>query len=217
MDPQHPPVPLSATPIHYSQRPQQPSPDVVPDESAHTYNEKDAYTQLQSTRAERGSKQSSNYGYGRDSVISHPFSPKQSNPPSPSSSISSVDRQKHNSLTEIHPSRPANDGRNIRFPPQAYLDPEKQGYGSSQGRRSHRNSGSARAADDAVYDQAEYHEKAPEEKAWQLLVSRAHTSEMHIVTNSYSVLPLRPLCLAFHHDYSLDIRRPPGFARSSAP
>jgi hypothetical protein len=50
------------------------------------------------------------------------------------------------------------------------LDPEKHGYGS-QGHHSYRHSGSARAADDAVYDQGQYHEKAPEEKAWQLLVS----------------------------------------------
>lgn len=164
MDPQHPPVPLSAT--HHSQQPEQPSPNAAPEES-YTYNEKDAYTQQQSTRAERGSKQSSKYG--RDSVISHPFSPKQSDPPSPSSSISSVDQQKHNSLTEIHPSIASNEGRNIKFPPQAHLDPEKQNYGSSQGRRSHRNSGSVRVTDDAVYDQGEYHEKAPEEKAWQLL------------------------------------------------
>lgn len=215
MDPQHPSVPLSATHIHHSQQPQQPSPDAVFEDPAYTYNEKDAYPQLQSTRAERGSKQSSNYGRGRDSVISHPFSPKQSNPPSPSSSISSVDRQKHNSLTEIHPSVPANDGRNVRLPPQAHLDPEKQNYGSSQERRSHRNSGSVRV-DDAVYDQAEYHEKAPEEKAWQLLVSRAQTSVTRTLTDSHQVLPLRPLCPAFHRDHSLDICRPSGFARSSA-
>jgi hypothetical protein len=214
MDPQHPPVPFSATHTHHSQPPQQPSPNAVYEEPTYTYNEKDAYTQQQSTRAERGSKQSSNDGRGRDSVISHPFSPKQSNPPSPSSSISSVDRQKHNSLTAIHPSVPANEGRNIKFPPQAHLDPEKQDYGMAQGRRSHGTSGSVRVADDAVYDQAEYHEKAPEEKAWQLLVSRAHVSVTRILTNSDPVLSLWPLRFALHRDHSLDIRRSHGFART---
>ncbi|KAH7398715.1 hypothetical protein DE146DRAFT_498976 [Phaeosphaeria sp. MPI-PUGE-AT-0046c] len=169
MDPQHPPVPLSATHLHHSQQAHQPPSIAVCEAQAYTYNEKDAYSPQLNTRAERGSKQSSNYGRGRDSVISHPFSPKPSNPPSPSSSISSVGQHKHHSFTDFHPEIAANNGRNIRLPPQAHLDPEKQGYESSQGRRSQRNSASVRVADDAVYDQAEYHEKAPEEKAWQLL------------------------------------------------
>lgn len=162
MEPQHPPpVPFSAT------QPSQPPRD----DHAHAYNEKDAYLQQQQRpRPERGSKHSSSYGWGRDSVISHPFSPKQSYPPSPASSISSVGR-KHRSITDIQPSAPAHDAQDIRRPPQAHLDPEKHGYGASQGHRSQRNSGSALGAHDAVYDQSEYHEKAPEEKAWQLLVS----------------------------------------------
>jgi hypothetical protein len=167
MEPQLPPVPFSAI-THGQQQPQHPTSDYE-----YIYNEKDAYTQQQqqNTRAERGSKQSSNDGHGRDSVISHPFSPKQSYPPSPASSISSADAQKHRSITEIQSSSQISNGQSITRPAQAHLDPEKHGYGSSQGHRSHRNSGSARAANDAVYDQSEYHEKAPEEKAWQLLVS----------------------------------------------
>jgi hypothetical protein len=172
MDPQHPPVPSAATHANHTTQSHHPAAIAQPDEREYTYSEKDVYSQHQSSRAERGSKQSSNYGRGRDSVISHPFSPKQSYPPSPTSSISSVGGRKHYSITEIQPaSRPISDGQNIRCPPQAHLDPEKQGYDSLHEPRSHRNSASARGANDAVYDQGEYHEKAPEEKAWQLLVS----------------------------------------------
>jgi hypothetical protein len=172
MESQHPPVPLSATHTNHSQQPHRSSPNATPDEHEYTYNEKDTYSQHRRSRAERGSKQSSSNGRGRDSVISHPFSPKQSYPPSPTSSISSAGGRKHYSITEIQASStPISEGQDIRCPPRAYLDPEKQGYDSLPEPRSHRNSGSARGASDAVYDQSKYHEKAPEEKAWQLLVS----------------------------------------------
>jgi hypothetical protein len=164
MEPQHPPVPFSAT--RNGQQPHQPSHDSAYE---HTYNEKEDYSQQQPARAERGSKTSSN-GRCRDSVISHPFSPKQSYPPSPCSSISSAGKGRHASIQEIQSPTLDNSPQNLRRPPQAHLDPEKHGYGS-QDRHSHRHSGSARAANDAVYDQGQYHEKAPEEKAWQLLVS----------------------------------------------
>jgi len=165
MEPQHPPVPSSATYPDRSQQAHQLLPNATPDEYEYTYNEKDAYPRQQS-RIDRGSKTSSN-GRGHDSVISHPFSPKQSYPPSPSSSVSSAGGRRHRSIPEIQFSPPARDSQNIRSPPQAHLDPEKHGYGSSQGHRSQRHS----EANDAVYDQSEYHEKEPEEKAWQLLVS----------------------------------------------
>lgn len=174
MEPQHTSVPFSATFANHSQQPShQPSPNTTPDEVQYTYNEKDYYPQQQHQqrpRDERGSKTSSN-GRGRDSVISHPFSPKQSYPPSPTSSISSVSGgRRHHSVPEIQSSAPVKDSQNITCPPQAHLDPEKHGYNSSQEPRSHRHSASARGASDAVYDQGEYHEKEPEEKAWQLLV-----------------------------------------------
>jgi hypothetical protein len=130
-------------------------------------NEKDQYTynasQLQNSRHERGSK--STTGRGHDSVISHPFSPKASSPPSPASSISSAGR-KSRSIPEVRYSSPPGGSRDITYPPQArIIDPEKAAYSSpSPGRRS------PNVAQDAVYDQAEYHEKGPEEKAWQLLV-----------------------------------------------
>lgn len=129
-------------------------------------NEKDQYTynasQLQNSRHERGSK--STTGRGHDSVISHPFSPKASSPPSPASSISSAGR-KSRSIPEVRYSSPPRGSRDITYPPQArIIDPEKAAYSSpSPGRRS------PNVAQDAVYDQAEYHEKGPEEKAWQLL------------------------------------------------
>jgi hypothetical protein len=169
MEPQHPP-PLPATFADQRQQPLQPSPSTTPDEYDYTHNEKAEYAPQLKTRAERGSKTSSN-GRGRDSVISHPFSPKQSYPPSPTSTISSAGGRRHRSIPEIQLSAPIQQGQDITCPPQAHLDPEKHGYRSSQGQHAHRHSGSARGANDAVYNQSEYHENEPEEKAWQLLVS----------------------------------------------
>lgn len=165
MEYQRPLAPYSATyslPSHY----QLSSTSTSPDESDYVYNEKDAFASQQSYRTDRGSKSSSNRG--RDSVISHPFSPKASSPPSPSSSVSSAGRR-HRSIPEIHSAQSVTDIQPVTYPPQAYLDPEKQAYGSSQGRRSQNLPGGPEA-DAIVYDQGEYHEKGPEEKAWQLLV-----------------------------------------------
>jgi hypothetical protein len=169
MEPQHPPA-LPATVAIQRQQPHQLSPIASPGEDDYTYNEKEEYVPQQRTRAERGSKTSSN-GRGRDSVISQPFSPKQSYPPSPTSTISSADARRQRSISEIQLSVPTKNDQSIRCPPRAHLDPEKHGYDSSPGPRSHRHSGSARGANDAVYNQGEYHESEPEEKAWQLLVS----------------------------------------------
>jgi hypothetical protein len=165
MESQHPSAPVSATHANRSQQPPQLPPNTTSDEYEYTYNEKDAYSQQQNRR-DRGSKTSSN-GRGHDSVISHPFSPKPSYPPSPGSSISSAGGQRHHSITEIHSSALKNDGHNIRIPPQAHLDPEKHGNRSSHEHRSQRHS----ETHDVVYDQSKYHENEPEEKAWQLLVS----------------------------------------------
>lgn len=166
MEPQHPPVPFSAT---QAQQPHYPSFSASTNE--HEYNEKNyVYSQQQSTRNQRGSKTSSN-SRAHDSVISQPFSPKQSYPPSPTSSISSAGGRGRRSIPEIQYTTPLNDGQHIRQPPQAHLDPEKHGYTPSQGHRSSRHSAGASITHDVVYDQAKYHEKEPEEKAWQLLVS----------------------------------------------
>jgi hypothetical protein len=172
MEPQHPPVPFSATYAHQSQQTHQSPSNAATSEYEYTYNEKDSYPQLQSNRTERGSKASSRRAH--DSVISHPFSPKQSYPPSPTSSVSSAGGRRHQSIPEIQFSAP-NESQSLKYPPQAHLDPEKHGYGSSPGHGSQRHSGSGRGANDAVYDQGEYHESAPEEKAWQLLVSITQT------------------------------------------
>jgi hypothetical protein len=165
MDPQHPPVPFSATHADSSQRPHQLAPNTVRNEGEHTYTEKDAHSRQQN-RVDRGSKASSN-DRGHDSVISHPFSPKRSYPPSPTSSVSSAGGRRHSPIPEIQSARPANDGQNISYPAPAHLDPEKHGYRSSQEHRTHRQS----ETQDAVYDENKYHEKEPLEKAWQLLVS----------------------------------------------
>ncbi|KAJ4369015.1 hypothetical protein N0V83_006097 [Neocucurbitaria cava] len=57
---------------------------------------------------------------------------------------------------------------------QAYLDPEKHGSASSQGRSSRNRAASGLDPDAVVYDQGEYHEKGPEEKVCRLLVSNQH-------------------------------------------
>lgn len=106
------------------------------------------------------------YGYGEkdrgprrqhDSVISHPFSPKASSPPSPASSVSSSSRR-HEQEQEPH----ATVTQPVAYPPPAHMDPEKAAY-------------SARERDANVttilYDSSVYPEKGPEEKPVQLLVS----------------------------------------------
>ncbi|KAF2016916.1 hypothetical protein BU24DRAFT_140611 [Aaosphaeria arxii CBS 175.79] len=143
------------------QRTSQPTP---PSDYEYTYTDKDAYYARQANpRSQRGSKSSS--ARAHDSVISHPFSPKVSAPPSPGSSISSVGR-KHRSIEQIQPvQRPTS----VTYPPRAYIDPEKAAAASYGHRSSHRNSSNPDGAN-AIYDSGEYHEKGPEEKAWQLLL-----------------------------------------------
>jgi len=88
-----------------------------------------------------------------DSVISHPFSPKASSPPSPASSVSSSSRRhEHEHATVTQP---------VAYPAPAHMDPEKAAYG-------------VRDRDANVttilYDSSVYHEKGPEEKPIQLLL-----------------------------------------------
>lgn len=167
------------------------------------YNEKDTYHQ--SPRNERGSNGSNNsHGRAHDSVISQPFSPKPSYPPSPTSSVSSAGGRRHRSIPEIQ-SPTTTEAQNLRYPPQAYLDPEKGGYDSSQERRSHRHSGSVRDQTAIVYDQGKYVEKGPEEKAWQLLVStRLFAHAAASATNDTAVLPIRSLCSTLNRHHPLD-------------
>lgn len=163
MESQQPPHMGSAS---QPQRTSQPRPSPIrpaSHELAGEYNEKHAHARQQSVHTDRGSNSSP--ARPRDSVISHPFSPKPSSP-SPASSISSSDQGRHSVTDKRHSS--AADGQNIRYPPRAYLDPEKHGYGSSQALRSHRP-GPGAEAEAVVYDQGKYHDQGPEEKAWQLL------------------------------------------------
>ena len=167
MESQRPPVPCPATQQQHTS-PQLPL-NTSPDEYDYTYNEKTPSQRQQSIRAERHSK--SSYGRGHDSVISHPFSPKASSPPSPCSSVSSIWRPRH-SIPEIQYSRSEVGQQNIQHPQQAHLDTEKHGYSSSRCNRSpNRVSAAGPDGDAIVYDKGEYQEKGPEERAWHLLVS----------------------------------------------
>ncbi|CAN9260774.1 unnamed protein product [Alternaria alternata] len=151
-----------------SQPQRQLSTNASSDEYNYAYNEKEPYQRQHSIRTDRHSK--SSFGRGHDSVISsHPFSPKASSAPSPTSSISSLGQQR-NSTPEIRYSRSDIEQNNIQYPQQAHLDPEKHGYGSSHDGRSPNRASAARLDSDAiVYDKGAFHEKGPEEKAWQLL------------------------------------------------
>ncbi|CAN9159068.1 hypothetical protein CUC08_Gglean007376 [Alternaria sp. MG1] len=168
MESQRPPVPCSATSPQQSQPQRQLSTNASSDEHNYAYNEKEPYQRQHSIRTDRHSK--SSFGRGHDSVISsHPFSPKASSAPSPTSSISSIGQQR-NSTPEIRYSRSDIEQNNIQYPQQAHLDPEKHGYGSSHDGRSPNRASAARLDSDAiVYDKGAFHEKGPEEKAWQLL------------------------------------------------
>lgn len=162
MEPRHPPALYSAahTQSHSSGHS---SPAETDYESE--YNEKDTYPHKDSRRA--GSK--SAYDRAHDSVIS-PFSPKASAPPSPSSSIPSDVGRKHRSISEIQQTqeRTSRQSHRISYPPRAHLDPEK----AASYDHDHRSQNRASVPDAAavVYDKSEYHEKGPEDKAWQLLV-----------------------------------------------
>ncbi|KAI4625667.1 uncharacterized protein J4E92_003437 [Alternaria infectoria] len=168
MESQRPPVSCSATPPQQSQPLHQLSTNTSPDEYNYAYNEKEPYQRQQTIRIDRHSK--SSFGRGHDSVISHPFSPKASSAPSPCSSISSIGQQRNSTAEIRYSSRSEIERGSIQYPQQAHLDPEKHGYGSSQGRRSpNRVSAAGPDGDAIVYDKGAYHEKGPEEKAWQLL------------------------------------------------
>ena len=124
--------------------------------------------------------------YGHDSVISHPFSPKASSPPSPSSSVSSSGQRRKRgdvagegsgsasrSSPEIQPVQQSDHqpqpSINHSYPSPAHTDPEKAVASTQRTPRSH-NTHSSNPDVTAVYETAEYKEKAPEEKAVQLLV-----------------------------------------------
>lgn len=169
MEPRHPPVPSPATHVQ-SHRSGHSSPAETDYESeyAEKYNEKDTCAREDSTWADRASKAS--FGHAHDSVIS-PFSPKASAPPSPSSSISSDVGRKHRSVYKIQEThaRQSHNNHRVSYPPRAHLDPEKAGSYDAYEHRS-QNRGSVPDAGAVVYDKSEYHEKGPEDKAWQLLV-----------------------------------------------
>ncbi|EDU48564.1 hypothetical protein PtrSN002B_000832 [Pyrenophora tritici-repentis] len=171
MESQPPPVPRSATSTWTQQSPSQhpTPPSAAHDDYSYAYNEKDAYQRQQHAWTDRHSRSSYR---AHDSVISsHPLSPKGSSLPSPCSSINSTRGPHRNSKPEFHYS--ASDieqqQHQIQFPPRAYIDPEKQAHRYSHSHPSP-NRASAGPEDDAiVYDKGAYHEKGPEEKAWQLL------------------------------------------------
>ncbi|KAF2107360.1 hypothetical protein BDV96DRAFT_506401 [Lophiotrema nucula] len=162
MDPQVPPT-APPTTLHQQQHHVQRSPRPNHNDSEYTYEETDRYSRQTYSVEQRGSKSSN--GRGHDSVISHPFSPKASSPPSPSSSISSAGR-KHRSIDQIQYAAPIT----LSAPPRAHLDPEKAN-GSSHGTRTpNRVSSSNPDVTAVVYDSGEYHEKGPEDKAVKLLL-----------------------------------------------
>ena len=175
MEPRHPPAPCSAahTQSHSSGHS---SPAETDYESEH--NEKDTHPRKDSTRTD--SKPT--YDRAHDSVIS-PFSPKASAPPSPSSSISSDVGRRHHSISEIQGTqeRTSRQSHRVSYPPRAHLDPEK----ANSYDLDHRSQGRASVPDAAavVYDKSEYHEKGPEDKAWQLLVCRHHLHECDLDRN----------------------------------
>lgn len=163
MEPRHPPVPYSAAHAQ-SHSSGHSSPAETDYESE--YNEKDTYPSKDSTQTDHANKRAA--ARAHDSVIS-PFSPKASAPPSPSSSISSDVGRKHRSISEI---QEVHDSQNHRpsYPPRAHLDPEKADYYDSSRNHRSQNRASVPEAAAVVYDKSEYHEKGPEDKAWQLLV-----------------------------------------------
>ena len=166
MEPRHP-VPYSAAHPQGHSSSGHSSPAETDYESE--YNEKDTCPRKDSARADRASR--STYGRAHDSVIS-PFSPAASAPPSPSSSISSHAGRKHRSTTEIQETagRQSHQSHRLSYPPRAHLDPEKASAHDAlyEHRSQHRTSAPDAAA--VVYDKSEYHEKDPEDQAWQLLV-----------------------------------------------
>jgi hypothetical protein len=165
MEPPNPPVPSPATHARGHS---------LPAETDHEseYNEKDAHARKDSARTNRGSK--STTAYAHDSVIS-PFSPKTSAAPSPTSSVSSQTGRKHSNITAIQETQ---DGRShqshrVSYPQRAHLDPEKANLHDEYDYRRSLNRGSVPDVAAVVHDKSEYHEKGPEDKAWQLLVCQS--------------------------------------------
>lgn len=165
MEPQSPTAvssPATHTTAHHDHHHQQqhyaPSPN---SDSEYAYNEKDAYQRQQHFQldpAPRG-------GRGHDSVISHPFSPKLSAPPSPSSSMSSGGRRKHHYSQEIQPAQPVI----ISYPARAHIDPEKaNGSPTHSPRAGNTHVSSSNPDVTAVFYDG--NDKGPEEKAVQLLL-----------------------------------------------
>ena len=89
----------------------------------------------------------------RDSVISHPFSPKLSSPPSPSSITSSVKHNGRTSETAL--------GAKVSYPPRAQLDPEKQIYPPHTPISQTHTSVTGQDVMTALYDQREVHDSLP--------------------------------------------------------
>ncbi|KAF2866183.1 hypothetical protein BDV95DRAFT_612046 [Massariosphaeria phaeospora] len=166
----HPPTPTPTQHQHQQQqqhqhRQPQLQLDAAPGHASSILNEKSAYQV--DVRAHRSSKDTS--GRGHDSVISHPFSPKASSPPSLRSSVSSAGKGPRRPTSEI---QPVSDVNSVAYPPRAYIDPEKAQYSApgSDGRSPNRGSRSNQDPNAAIYDSGEYHEKGPEEKPLQLLL-----------------------------------------------
>jgi hypothetical protein len=107
----------------------------------------------------------------RDSVISHPFSPKLSFPPSPSSIASSaVKRNGRTSEMElgVEPIHVK-----VSYPPRAQLDPEKQIYPPQTPISPTHASITDQDVMAALYDQREVHDSLPHmpnKKALKILV-----------------------------------------------
>ncbi|KAF2190880.1 hypothetical protein K469DRAFT_558844 [Zopfia rhizophila CBS 207.26] len=161
MNPQPPPTVSPASHSYQQQQyDQQRSHESSPNDPNDEYSEKDAYqrNQNQNLRLNPGN------GRSHDSVISHPFSPKASSPPSPSSSISAARHDR--SAPEIQQSPPAN----VSYPPKAHIDPEKQAFSPQSPRSPARVSSSNPDVTAILYDSGEYNEKGPEDKAVQLLL-----------------------------------------------
>ena len=163
MEPPNPPVPSPGTHARSHSSPAETDHD--------SEYEKEAHARKDSARTNRGSKATS--GHAHDSVIS-PFSPKSSAPPSPGSSISSQTGRKHSAITKIQETqdRRSHHSHRVSYPQRAHLDPEKADLYDEYDHRRSLNRGLVPDAAAVVYDKSEYHEKGPEDKAWQLLVCR---------------------------------------------
>ncbi|KAF9698120.1 hypothetical protein EKO04_003367 [Ascochyta lentis] len=166
MEPRNPPVPYSATRTQsHSSGPWSPADTDYDCDSE--YNDKDAEYNDKHSCPRNDSTSQSAAARPHDSVIS-PFSPKASEPPSPSSSISSQAARNHRSVSDIQDTHDY-QSRRLSYPPRAHLDPEKADYYDSPRDHRSQNRASLPDAPAVVYDKSEYHEKGPEDKAWQLL------------------------------------------------